>query len=886
MSLQLTDQFYLQRPKPGASSKEYIKIKTTISEINTYIVGGITTDYNDLSDRLDQEIVDRIDGDNDLTLQIEQVNNRIAAVGAEIFNIVVSGTFNYRIAQLCKEGYTVSRNTCGGISNPILLEDCLDTALQSYHQCVADNILYDSRGSAYLIANVYDYEGTESFFLSTVDADGTAIVYEDIFPGDYIEIVGTKLISDSNGNEVEVIDNSNYAIYEITKTSEEIFDEANDTDEKLLRFDVRYRNSSGKPSVNNRYFVKIMLDMERQLGKSYVQRKGDLMYGSLTVAVEDVNNPINGVLATGIECRNRVSGMTLNITGTGSRGFSNLLPDLVFTSQDTVKINFATPGQVIYDYQNATHVIWRRAGLDFLVYNSREEDSNGDLVTNPYLTVVDKVIFNSPVEYLTAFNLLTPENNRPEILAPKGYVDLMDDVLDAKITDINNRIDTLANASETFRYDMIIDNLIQQCEDDLNNETDPTSYTNGLAWANCVSNAIIAEADGGLFTWKGPFNNDYQDDDGNAAVRDVDLVVLDSRASIYEDPDMTMVDINWQENINIGDYFEIATTALRNTAYAVYRCVDRQFTPEGNAILTGVTLFKSDEDIVQGYIYKVKKYDKTSGLTLDDTEARYVKKSGDTMTGALVQTFDPGQTTNIHTVENKNEDPSLTTRIKFSVDSDGVVKSSKLTVVPSDGSAISGVEQAYLSGHSLSMTTTSNNVPAKFFNASGGGFSWYMSSEANQSGPVMRIGPSYLDVYNKQVYNVKNPSRNHHALTWDWLNTNLTATTPVEISKPRDNSTTGGMDISLKTMFLTEESDLRDVNSKVANDSIIDNAYLRWDKKRDRGDGVKGCWRESDAPLKEFKPGNKVATLSSTDSELQQYGFYYNASTNSLFFRV
>ena len=881
MALQQNDQFYLQRPKVGLSSKEYTKVKTTLSEINTYIVGGITTDYNDLSDRLDQEIVDRTDGDNDLTLQIEQVNSRIAAVGAEIYNITVSGTFNYRIAQLCKEGYTVTNNTCAGLSDPFLNETCLDSSLQSYHQCVADNVLYDSRGSVYLVSDVYDYEGTESFFISTRDADGNGIIFEDILAGDFIEIVGTKIVDD-NGTDVEVIDNSNYAIYEITKSSEVVFDEANDTSESLYRYDVLYRNSSGKPSVNNRYFVKIMVNMERELGKSYVQRKGDVMYGALTVAIEDVNNPINGVLTTGIESRNRVTGLALNITGTGSRGFPNLLPDLVFTSQDRVNINFATPNEVIYDYQNATRVAWKQSGLDFLNYTSRVLDENGELVTNPYLVVVDKVIFNSAVEYLSAPNLLTPENNRPEVIVPKGYVDLMDDVLDAKITDINNRIDTLANASETFRYDMIIDNLIQQCEDDLNNEADPSSFTSGLAWANCVSNVITTQAEGGLFSWKGPFNNDYTDEDGNAAVRDVDLVVLESRASLYEDPAMNMVDINWMENINVGDYFEVATTALRNTAYAVYRCVDKQITAQGHAILAGVTLFKSDEDIIQGYVYKVKKYDKTSGLTLDDTEARYVKKSGDTMTGSLVQTYDPGQTTNIHTVENKNEDPANTTRIKYSVDTDGAVKASKFSVVPSDGSSVSGQERASLTEDSLTLTAYNRGSTVKFYNGMASGFS-FVDSSGGAGGLCFKIKDGTVDVFNSYVANVRNPNNNKAAMNWDWLHNNLTVKTPLKITKKSPNTNDGSMEITLNDLYL---DDLYDVNKVVSNSALKQGAYLYWDKQRNTGHGGKGAWRESDGPVSEFHPGNKVATTDSKSPDLEQFGFFYNASTNTLFFRV
>ena len=265
MALDQNDQFYLQRPVPG--SKDYEKIKTTVGDLDTYIVGGITTDYNDLSNRLDQEIIDREQGDNNLELQIEEVNNRLADVGSEIFAVVVNGTFKYRIAQYCKEEYQVDIAGCADITDPYLKADCLDTSLDNYHKCVANNVLYNSVGGVYLVSSVYNYETTESIFLSSSDDDGQEIVFEDIMEGDFIEVVGTKMISDGT-NQIEVIDNTNYAIYEIKKTSEHVYEEASDspgfTTKNLHRFDVSYRNSSGKPSVNNRYFVKIMLDMERQ----------------------------------------------------------------------------------------------------------------------------------------------------------------------------------------------------------------------------------------------------------------------------------------------------------------------------------------------------------------------------------------------------------------------------------------------------------------------------------------------------------------------------------------------------------------------------------------------------------------------------------------------
>jgi hypothetical protein len=76
---------------------------------------------------------------------------------------------------------------------------------------------------------------------------------------------------------------------------------------------------------------------------------------------------------------------------------------------------------------------------------------------------------------------------------------------------------------------------------------------------------------------------------------------------------------------------------------------------------------------------------------------------------------------------------------------------------------------------------------------------------------------------------------------------------------------------------------LTDVNLPALASRKKDHTII-WDP-----DGIstgRGAYVESPGPIKQFQPGNQVATTRDNDSNLEQYGFYYNATTDQLFLRV
>lgn len=876
MALQDTDQFYLQRPVPG--SKDYEKIKTTVRNIDDHISNGITTDYNNLSDRLDQEIVDRTDGDEALAGQLEGLSDRLATIGKEIYNVTASGKFEYNIAQDCKTSFTLLTNLCNDGSPSHIVEQCKSDARQAYLACIAQTITpgnYDSRGKFYLETPNFEYDQAGSIFSSTIDDDGFNVTYNDLLPGDFVEILGITTLSDGT----EVVDNFNYAIYEITGSEFESVVEENGRVESLHRFDIAPLSSTGKPKVGKRYILNYMVNMERELGKAYVQRKGDTMFGTLNVAIEG-GNATTAALETGINSRNRINALALNITGTGSRGFSNLLPDMVFTSVDDVNINFSSEKTVTYNYGAGSSIVYKRGGYDFM--SAHDEETlilDGESVTNPaYVNFNHKVFFTGIAEYISFPNLLTPIYNKPETVTPKGYVDVQDAALDAKITDVNNRIDTLANASDTFRYDMIIDTLITDCDTTHLGDPQSTDYDDGKNWGICVASVFqeqqLAGTGGSLFAVQGPFEQDYTNEDGDPDTRNVDIIVMDRFTKVFYDDTDTLVDLDWTEFINVGDYFEISTTDLRNTAYGVWRCTNKIVTSNGHAVLTGVSLFKSQENIIQGYIYKFKKYDKTSGLTMDDVIDRFVNVIGDTMTGAL--NFEVN--TNVNTNVIRIHDEVDTDNIKFKVTTEGVVNASKFSLMNTLGGSTDGFEEGYWIHDQIHVIPRTSTNPFTYHNHKLTGFAFYNGS--GQDLPLLTFDTSKVNVHDKVITNVKNPAKNHHAVTWDWMHSYLTAAAgKLKITIPSNNNNNGTMTWSVDDYQLSDMTDVKWRNSNQNGSAWVDGLIMLWNRD-------KKAFEESEVPLKMFKPGNKVATTNSQSKDLEQYGFYYNVTTDQLFLKV
>jgi hypothetical protein len=909
MALLPNDQFYVQRGDGG--SKRYKKGTTTLSDIAGYVLDDFNTDLSELDQKIEGEIQDRKDGDSEIYAQIDGLTDRIVKISNELYDTLIQHEYTYAIDAVAAGNFEVlSANNCAGTIGEEF-DACKRSILPVYSDSIAGSTIEDSRKKFYLATSNYLWQDVLSVFISDTPAVGEKIDLDLATLGSLIEII--NITKDGNGNDV--VDNFNYGFYKIINIGPKVL-EANSTQSDpsyLYQFDVEHVASQpllGKPSVqdgDNRYLVKLVIDLQSTLDKVYVNKIGDSMSGGLFVSITDVNNPIQAALTTGIQTTNPVIGPTFKITG-----FSQLdqnFPVLEITNPKENIVNIVTNEITKFNFNGPWHI--NHNGATKIKYEPEVFDDLGAITTPAFTTITDRVVLEKASEYLFPPNLISPEYSaNPGIIPPRAYVDLMDSLLDNKITDVSQRIDTLANATDVFQYRMLLDGESSECDDSLNigydiedptntskhypgydvgdaSSYDPTEYENGLFWAQCIA-ATIKPADSNdplyseskIFDWK-TFVQDYQVDGGNTEQRDVDVVVIDPRTSVIGSDDPVTLDFG--ALLKVGDYFEISSSDARTTAYAVYRSVAMEVKPNGVMIITGVELFKNSDVIQQGFNYKIKFYDKTSGLTLDDVNDLFVFKSGDNMTGRLhirIPSATAEDGLKIHTTEGYK---------LFSVENTGKTTIGHRDLLLHEDNG----DRTFFKFDGEKATSTyypavANANGVTFVNTNSQNFTFSFSET-----PTLEIRDKILNVLGKTIQNVDRCIFGTDAVNKDFL----------WCEYPQTGG--GGSGLANKTSYLVSRSNnlkmSTDENGQVSVDvykisanelqdfdygdgkDLQDGHSLIWDPEKGEG----GAWVPTSTKATPFIPGDQVCYLGeSQQSNVEVGGFYYSSSSSQLQLRV
>ena len=899
MALLPNDQFYVQRGQDG--SKKYRKGTTTLSDITGYILNDFNSDLSDLDQKIDQEIQDRKDGDSEIYAQIDGLTDRIVKISNELYDTLIQHEYEYAIDAVASGNFEVlSANNCAGLVGEEF-DTCKRSLLPVYNDSIAGSTIQDSRKKFYLATSNYLWQDVISVFISDTPAVGPKIDLDLATVGSLIEIISIK--QDDNGNDV--VDNFNYGFYKIINIGPKVL-EANSSQSDpsyLHQFDVEHVASQpllGKPSVQdgeNRYLVKLVIDLQSTLDKVYVNKTGDSMSGGLFVSITDDVNPIQAALTTGIQTTNPVIGPSFKITG-----FTQLdqnFPIVEITnpkenivnifSNEITKLNFNGPWEI------------NHAGTLQFKYEPRVVDDQGTITTPAFTTITERVVLEKASEYLFPPNLVSPEYSaNPGIIPPRSYVDLMDSLLDNKITDVSQRIDTLANATDVFEYRMLLDGESQECDGDLErgydidnvvdqypgydpqdpSSYDPTEYENGLYWASCIAETIYPSDpadpfDGTkLFDWK-TFVQDYQTDGGNTEQRDVDIVIIDPRTSVIGTDDIIQLD--FEQLLKVGDYFEISSSDARTTAYAVYRSVAIEVKNTGVMIITGVELFKSSDVIQQGFNYKIKFYDKTSGLTLDDVNDLFVFKSGDDMTGRLHISI-PGGTAQQGLLLKDTDSNTL-----FSVDNIGrcVIGNRDFLIHEDNGDRTFFKFEGDNNNDAVSTYYTAPSGSVKFVNKSNENFDFFYGTTQ-----TLGIADSRLNLFGKKITNVLRPFEDSDGVNleflWsEWPQPNRGANRTSFLAAPKNHfkfRTDENHRVEME-IYEVSANDLTDFDYEDGS-NLQEGHSLIWDSD-------KNAWVPTSTKATPFVPGDTVCYLGTNpQSNVEVGGFWYNDESKLLKMRV
>jgi len=774
MTLLTTDKFYVQRT--DLTSGEEVKLKSTISEIQSLIEVNIDSDLTDLSDAIKEEAILREDGDSNLQDQITGLSNRISDVGSEVFSVILNADYEYSVNTLCKNNYFIAINsTCSSLTGQDYI-DCVEANANILTSCVASDPAEDTRGRFYLVSPNYTYEQTTDILISDVTQSGEQVDFTDYQVGNYIKLI--ERTQDVNGTDT--LNDFNYGFYKITSVGNDSYEEELDNTTKLHRFGVEYISSSGKVStVDNNFKVQVMSDFADQVSGIYVNVTGDTMTGALEIDIKDVNGNLEDTDGLVVNNASKIAKLTLTA-----------LDD----TDTSTRLHFAGTQQCNVEFDSEEFIVSQTNNGIVLSYT----ESTESLTFHKELLLVEKA------SYVDVPNLGSTDNFA---LVYKQYVDTRDDALAFSINAVNNRIDTLANVMLVFKYTYAIFDC-DSSQPNGNNADGIPLFSNSPDYAQCVSDSINNEetTNGtiGQFNYES-FIEDYTNTSGDPDTRIVDVMILQDQTIDLDSG--AQISVDFLNLVNPGDFVELSALSGRSFAYRIYRIVTVDDVGNGNVKLKLVPL-STVGNVFSGMEFSLKFFDKTSGLTLDEVNDLFVRKDGDIMSGALkfdMPMFSGGILSGTESISIRNV--SEPTQTSFTVDSLGhtVVSSLKLKA---EDPAVNSIKL------SIDDTIDFGVNDGVYESVAGKTHIFKLGGNAN-----LTIG-SNIDVHDNKIRNLKDGTLSNDAVTVSQLENLVKGSTYIDVA------TSGGL-----SKVSWKNCDIGDLLN-VSNDSPSSNQVLRWNDSK------------------------------------------------------
>ena len=866
MGLELTDLLYIQRPPKAGGSPEFTRHKTTLDEVSMYIGANINTEVDEIKADLEQEIIDRGDGDTALDNRITALSRKLTNILDTLYASTMQGVVEYQINTTAWNNYIIGKSTC---KNDPDLEDfekevCLENNTQTYHTTIAEDAVYPPRKRVYFASGNHTWSDTTEVLISDIiDIEGVESTFDfsTVLENSYLKL--SCIYTDASGNEV--VDDLKYGFYQVVKADHvPVETSTSNPGEYVYRLTVNYLVGNGKPSVGEKFYIQVARDSVDQFSDDFVQKIGDEMSGPLVI-----DPPTYNEMALDVRGPSKVA--KLEITGYSEDKVGNVgLSDLVFSDPTQSDSLYLTRGVVNITYSSPVITKYREydpadpdndglvATSTIFSYLPREWDSDANDWTqngkNRY-AITPETYFMDLVLYNSMPNLLLAENSMPNVIPPKGYVDVKDAELQLAIDDINNRVDTLANLTGVFRFRRLPEGETQACHD----AAGPNADTDGETWAQCVNTLLEASTAAGNmaeFDWR-TFVQDYTNTDGDPDQRNVDVMCFTMEGE-NADPNSSggIVQIQWTDLVRVGDYLELASLDIRNEAYVIYRVVEiNGIGGAGNAKITGVPLSRSGQ-VVSGFNYRLKVYDKTSGLTMDDVNDVFVRKDGDRMTGSL--SWKPDDiVTEVDMVYGVT--PTDDTARTFAITNQGSARMKSLDIYGYNDPT------AFMMLDDTGFTFNQNTVNYVRL-ATNGKLHFTQDSMSPQVFLKIDTIENRIDLTNQlQIKNLMDPTAQQDAVTRGWYGTHIkTANKHIEVTTESDDS----VRLKFKPHTLGE---LSNVDTNGAQQDYV----LLYDR-------ANSTWKPSTEAFKVFHPGEQVATT--TPSKTERYGFYYESGL--LMFKV
>ena len=577
-------------------------------------------DELELSIQLETELRKRGDNDaknalNDFLQRLEQSVNQVFPLQDNVF-------YKYRIDYPSNSEFASDYLSCAGqpLSEYPRVEGdarCFSKAQEDFHIDLSNSVL-NNPGSFFLSNHDLTIGAIDALYINTYKtetaSDNIGDMLDLLTTGDLIQINAVDTAADGT----TVVSNSTYGVFRIVSNKGTVV--GNDGSGTYNKYKTLHGLTlalvAGSEDVhmvpNKEFQIRFLTAIAKIIDEKYVYKSGDTMTGQLNIEVVDIDTEDTLVSNGNID--------TKTITVENSVTLKDLSGDIIHHGVLNLK-----------DGNGNTNVVM--------------DDGTVGLLIN----------YNLGARYKETIDLTEDVQ-----LTHKLYVDSKDDELELEIDKLSEKVDGLAQITQTTVHTFVKDSNGTYTDESLED------------WATAVTDAD-ALAEKTFRTWA----------PGNASGMASVLKVL-----VHQDylPNNTFT---WINNVRTNDILEIVHQSTENTPDSVpYHYVMYKVQPqvEGDDAVVEIDLLDGKKayeisvvsmrlqgnTLYDGEQYKLNTYDRNTGLSIEATDDRYVSLIGDTMTGQL--TFNASDPNNTY-----NGDFAIlgkeSSRTFFSVNTSGAVKS-------------------------------------------------------------------------------------------------------------------------------------------------------------------------------------------------------------------
>ena len=594
--------------------------KTTASQLSEYFRDVYSAELDLLIADVEQIKKESVDGDILVNERVDAYADRVKVASDNIFPILMDGYWSYKIDGVANSTFRYNYSSCvSGVDTvaPVIdstdPEVCLDKHAKLFYQEVLART--DNKKDTEFYALTFDerqlLSRTEYIVISDrpinteqyPNLDGDINWETKVVEGDILQIAETKRTSTG----AVIVNDEHYGMYKVVSVYNEPAAGAEQP------FSLVKLSHIGGPDVAfyavHAYQIKVMKSLTETLGADFVQISGDTMTGALVIdAATDANSR---TLYNKGETHSRT--LTLGEVDLGTK--------ITLLGGDTMaSVNILSEG------------------LNVTTLDSEDDQVR---ITN------DGVKTYNPILYSNTFNL-----DKAEHVTYKGYVDDADVLLDQKIAQVNERIDTISDVIEKQRFVMTFATGCWTTDNVVDME----------AWLACMTAALTSYED--LSNKKTIYPKPVNALNDNGTIEDLNVQQVNALLVSSETLDDTGVALS----VDIGDTIELQLVIDDNspagTEPQILRYIAAALPVEvddGNELasrdvvinsetmylisLSGQNSILGANNYYEGSIYVFKHFPKNQGIKVEDADARYLKKVGDDFKEGLLDIRNsPGET--------------------------------------------------------------------------------------------------------------------------------------------------------------------------------------------------------------------------------------------------